>query len=153
MVHIHHEGIADAPVARTFEYVDDYRNTTEWMFGLSKFEPNTARLNGLDATFDGTFAVKPIKLHSSIRITSWAQDSVIGFESYQGFRIKSEWNFVALAAERSTVVVDFYYELPGGLAGRAMGRAMEPIVALSIRHSDDALRKAVAASYRRQQGI
>jgi hypothetical protein len=29
MVHIHHEGIADAPVARTFEYVDDYRNTTE----------------------------------------------------------------------------------------------------------------------------
>jgi uncharacterized membrane protein len=148
MVHIHHVGIADAPVSAAFAYVDDYRNTTKWMFGLAKFEPNTEQVNGLDATYDGTFAVKPIKLQSSIRITSWEQDSVIGFESYQGFQIRSEWTFVPLAPEQSKVVVDFYYELPGGLAGRAMGKAMEPIVALSIRHSDEALRKGIVAAYR-----
>ena len=41
----------------------------------------------------------------------------------------------------------FSYFLPGGLAGRAMGKALEPIVALSVRHSDAALRKNIEALY------
>ena len=147
MVHIHHEGIAAAPVSTTFAYLDDYRNTPSWMFGLSKFEPSGEKDQGLGAKFDGTFAVKPIKLHSSIEINEWEQDKLIAFESYQGFQIKSSWQFSSLGPEESKVTVDFYYELPGGLAGRAMGKALEPIVALSIRHSDESLRKNVAAAY------
>jgi uncharacterized membrane protein len=148
MPHIHHEGLADAPVSALFNYVDDYRNTTKWLFGLSKFEPDTDVVQGLGATFDGTFAVKPIKLHSSIRITQWERDKVIALESYQGFETTSTWHFSSTGPETSKVVVDFTYELPGGLAGRVMGRAMEPIVSLSIRHSDDSLRKQVRAAHR-----
>ena len=152
MIDIHHEGIAEAPVATTFAYVDDYRNTPKWMFGLSRFDPVTDQLSGLGATYDGTFAVKPIKLHSSIRITGWEQDKLIALESYEGFEIKSTWNFESLGPEQSKVIVDFSYELPGGLAGRAMGRVLEPIVLLSIRHSDHALREGIAATYRAAKG-
>jgi ribosome-associated toxin RatA of RatAB toxin-antitoxin module len=149
MPHIHHEGLAEAPVNVLFDYVDDYRNTTQWLFGLSKFEPSTDVIQGLGAEFDGTFAVKPVKLHSSVRITEWEKDKVIALESYKGFQITSTWHFTSTGPETSKVVVDFTYELPGGLAGRAMGKAMEPIVALSIRHSDDSLRKHVRAAYAR----
>jgi hypothetical protein len=46
--------------------------------------------------------------------------------------------------------VTFGYELPGGLAGRTLGRAFEPIVGLSVRHSDEALRRAIESRYQQQ---
>ena len=150
MPHIHHEGLADAPVETLFAYVDDYRNTTTWLFGLSRFDPTTEVTSGLGSAFDGTFAITPIKLHSSVRIVDWERDRVIALESYKGFRIKSRWEFSSTGAATSKVVVDFDYDLPGGLAGKAMGKAFEPIVALSIRHSDESLRKHVAAVHRGQ---
>ncbi|MCW2494113.1 SRPBCC family protein [Jatrophihabitans sp.] len=147
MIHIHHESSADAPVSVAFAYVDDASHTVDWLFGLSKFEPNTEQLSGLGATFDGTFSLKPIKIHSRVRVTGWEQDRLIALESYQGFQLKTEWHFSPVTDTTSHIVVDFYYELPGGLAGRAMGRAMEPVVALSIRHSDESLRKQIAAAH------
>jgi ribosome-associated toxin RatA of RatAB toxin-antitoxin module len=147
MPHIHHEGLVEAPVEVLFAYVDDYRNTTKWLFGLSKFDPTSEVTSGLGSTFDGTFAVKPIKLHSSVKIVEWVQGAVIAVESYKGFQINQRWEFSATGPETSKVIVDVRYELPGGLAGKAMGRAIEPIVALSVRHSDDSLRKHVAAAY------
>jgi ribosome-associated toxin RatA of RatAB toxin-antitoxin module len=147
MPHIHHKGAADAPLSVLFAYVDDASHTVDWLFGLSRFDPNTEQLSGLGATYDGTFSVKPIKLHSSVRITEWELDKVIALESYKGFQIASQWHFSSTGSETSTVEVDFEYELPGGLAGRAMAKAFEPIVALSIRHSDESLRKNVAAVY------
>ena len=45
------------------------------------------------------------------------------------------------------MIVKFSYEMPGGLAGKAMGRVLEPIVAMSVRHSDVALRREIEARY------
>ena len=147
MPHIHHEGLVEAPVDVLFAYVDDYRNTTKWLFGLSRFNPTSEATSGLGSTFHGTFAVKPIKLHSSVRVVEWAQDAAIAVESYKGFKLDQRWEFHSTGPKTSKVIVDVRYELPGGIAGKAMGRAMEPIVALSVRHSDESLRKHVAALY------
>ena len=148
MVDIHHEGHCEAPLEVAFAYLDDYRNATTWMFGLEKFEPAGDKDHGLGARFDGTFHVKPVKLHSTIEVTEWEQDKVIAFESIKGFRNWSTWNFIGTGPASTTVQVKFSYELPGGLAGRALGRALEPIVAVSVRHSDQALRREIEARYR-----
>jgi uncharacterized membrane protein len=147
MVDIHHEGSCAAPLDVAFAYLDDYRNATTWMFGLAEFKPAGAKDQGLGAVFDGTFQVKPVKLHSTIRITEWEQDKVIAFESIKGFRNWSTWRFIADGPTRTTIKVVFSYELPGGLAGRAMGKVLEPIVAISVRHSDEALRREIEARY------
>jgi len=143
MVDIHHEGVCEAPLDVAFAYIDDYRNTTDWMFGISKFEPVGDKVQGLDAVFDGSFHVTPVRLSSRVRVIKWEQDRVIAFESIKGFKNWSTWEFSAISPTRTMVSVTFSYELPGGLAGRAMGRALEPIVALSVRHSDVALRHAI----------
>jgi hypothetical protein len=147
MVDIHHEGVSEAPLSVAFAYLDDYRNATDWMFGLAKFEPAGKQDQGLGAIFDGTFQVKPVKLSSTIEITAWEQDALIAFKSIKGFPNKSTWRFTADGPSRTKVTVIFSYELPGGLAGRALGRALEPIVALSVRHSDAALRKNIEAAF------
>jgi uncharacterized membrane protein len=143
MVDIHYEGSCAAPVDVAFGYVDDYRNATKWMFGLSEFAPVGDKEHGLGAVFRGTFHVKPVKLHSTVECTDWKQDEVIAFESIKGFKNSSIWTFTADGPAHTKVSVHFSYELPGGLAGRAMGKALEPIVAVSVRHSDEALRKQI----------
>ena len=147
MVDIHHEGFCAAPVDVAFAYVDDYRNATDWMFGLAAFEPVGEQVQGLGAVFDGTFTVKPVKLHSTIKVTEWKQDSIIAFESIKGFRNWSSWRFEPVEPAKTRIAVTFSYELPGGLAGKALGRVLEPIVMLSLRHSDESLRKEIEARY------
>jgi uncharacterized membrane protein len=150
MVDVRHEGSCAAPLDVAFAYVDDYRTATNWMFGLVKFEPAGDKDHGLGAVFDGTFQVKPVKLHSTVEVTDWKQDSVIAFESIKGFRNWSTWEFIPSGPASTTIKVTFSYELPGGLAGRAMGRALEPIVAMSVRRSDQALRQQIEARYQQQ---
>ncbi|HEU5265804.1 MAG TPA: SRPBCC family protein [Jatrophihabitans sp.] len=148
MVDIHHEASCAAPVDVAFGYLDDYRTGTEWMFGLAELSPVDERDHGLGAMFDATFHVRPVKLHSRVKVTEWEQDEVLGFVSVQGFVNSSTWRFRRDGAAHTTIVVRFSYELPGGLAGRALGRALEPIVALSVRQSEHALRRAIETRYR-----
>jgi uncharacterized membrane protein len=150
MVDIHHEGSCAAPLDVAFAYVDDYHNATDWMFGLARFEPVGDKAQGLGAVFDGTFRVKPVKLSSTIEVTEWDRERVIAFESVKGFKNSSTWRFAADGPTRTTITVTFRYELPGGVAGKVMGKALEPVVALSVRHSDEALRRQIEARY--QQG-
>ena len=147
MVDIHHEGSCAAPLDVAFAYINDYRNASNWMFGLAKFEPVGQQTQGVGAVFDATFHVAPVTLHSTIEVTEWAHDELIAFESVSGFRNWSIWQFVAAGPASTKVRVKFSYEVPGGLAGRALGRVLAPIVALSLRHSDAALRHQIEARY------
>lgn len=145
MVDIHYEGSCAAPLDVVFAYINDYRNASNWMFGLAKFEPVGEQTQGVGAVFDGTFHVAPMTLHSTIEVTEWAQDELIAFESVSGFRNWSTWQFVAAGLASTKVRVRFSYEVPGGLAAHAFGRVLAPIVALSLRHSDAALRHQIEA--------
>jgi uncharacterized membrane protein len=150
MVSVHHEGECSAPIDVTFGYVDDYRNATEFMWGLAAFEPHGEQVQGLGAVFDATFHATPVKLHSRIEVVEWKHNELIAFRSVTGFSNESTWRFTADGPDRTKVSVVFSYELPGGLAGKALGRVLEPIVALTVRHSDIALRKHVEASWARR---
>jgi uncharacterized membrane protein len=147
MVDIHHEGSCEAPVDVAFGYVDDYRTATKWMFGLAEFRPAGEKDHGLGAIFDGTFQVKPVKLHSTVECTEWKENELIAFRSIKGFKNTSTWRFISTGPTSTKVEVRFSYEVPGGLAGRALGKVLEPIVTLSVRHSDEALRKQIEARY------
>lgn len=149
MVDIHHEGICHAPRDVAFAYIDNYRTATQWMFGLAEFTPAGELDHGLGSTFNGTFHVTPIKLHTTIEVTEWEEHTLIAFKSIKGFANESEWRFTSLGDAETKITVTFRYELPGGLAGKVMGRALEPIVALSVWHSDAALRKHIEETYAR----
>ena len=147
MVNLHHEGHCKAPVDVTFAYLDDYRNVPKWMFGLSSFEPICEQSQGLGTLLDGKFQVKPVSLTSTVEITEWEQNRRIALTAIKGFKIESTWDFVETGPEATTVKVHVNYELPGGLAGKALGKALEPIVALTIRHSDAELTRQVEHHY------
>ncbi len=150
MVDIHHASTAKAPVDVVFAYMDDHRNVPEWMFGVSKFEPIGEKDSGVGAVFDGSIKLGPKTLHSTVECTEWEQDRVIGMKSIKGFVNWSTWRFNRIDDVTTELAVDFTYVLPGGMAGRALGKIIEPFITIAIRHTEQRLREKVEQRYAEQ---
>ncbi|MGW0019856.1 SRPBCC family protein [Rhodococcus sp. NPDC003382] len=139
MIHVRHSAVAAVPLDIAFAYVDDHRTVPEWMFGVSRFEPVGAQVSGLGAVFDAAMQIGPKSLDTRLEVVEWERDRIIVLNSVAGFRTSSSWTFTDLG-DSSRLDVDFGYELPGGLAGRALGMLIEPVVGTAVRQTEQALR-------------
>ncbi|WP_067687649.1 SRPBCC family protein [Nocardia jejuensis] len=148
MVHIHHRGEAAVPIEFAFEYMSDFDHLKDWLYGLQN-----AKLVGdvphkqVGATYEGAARIGAT-LKAKVRITEIEQNRFLATESVSGFSFQSRWEFQELGPERGALIVDVDYQLPGGLAGRALGAAIEPFVAIAIRHTESKLRHALEERYR-----
>ncbi|MFM1722970.1 MULTISPECIES: SRPBCC family protein [Rhodococcus] len=145
MIHVRHKAVAVVPVGLAFAHIDDYRNVPDWMFGISRFDPIGTLDQGLGATYDATMQLGPKALKSTVEITEWEQDRLITLSSVAGFGNRSRWMFAPVGDNRTELSVDFGYELPGGLAGKAMGKLIEPFVVTAIKQTEANLRKQIEA--------
>lgn len=134
-----------APLATAFAYADDYRNATSWLAGIQKFEPVGEQDQGLGAVFDASMNVGTT-LHSTIKVDGWVENELISFDAVKGFKVRSVWNFEAIDAHTTRIRAHIHYDLPGGLAGKALGKMIEPFVKMSVKHSSAALRKCIEAA-------
>jgi uncharacterized membrane protein len=128
-----------APVELVFDYVDDYRNTTKYMKDLTKWQPVGGKTHGKGSQFDVAMKAGPTTLDSSVEITTWTQGRAIGWVSRKGFKQTGTWSFKA-SKGGTEVVFDMEYEFPGGIAGKLLSKAAEPIVRMNIERSVEALR-------------
>lgn len=133
-----------APANRVFEYVDDFTNTKDWMFGLREIEPVSAHTHGVGATYDGVMKIG-VRLTSRIRCTGWERDRLIEIRSVKGIENIQRWTFTDLGEGRTRVDARISYTLPGGPAGKAMAAAVKPLIGVAVRHTSDALVRNVEA--------
>ncbi|GAA2388252.1 MULTISPECIES: SRPBCC family protein [Gordonia] len=131
---------------RVFAYVDDYRNVPSWMFGVTRFTPVTDHTSGLGATYEACMKIGPKNLTSTLRVTEWVENECVVLTSIAGFDVRTGWRFADGADGQTLVDVNFDYDLPGGLAGRALGAIIEPVVGQAVRQTEAALRAAVESS-------
>jgi uncharacterized membrane protein len=130
----------DAPVETVFAYVDDHRNTTKYMKDLTRWQPNGAVTHGKGARFAVAMKAGPKLLESTVLITQWTENKVIAWVSESGFKQTGKWAFTAKGGG-TEAVFDMEYEFGGGLAGKVLGKAAEPIVKMNIESSVDELKK------------
>lgn len=146
-----HETI-NAPVAGVFDYVDDYRNTTKYMKDLVKWTPTTEVTHGKGSKFEVGMKAGPATLNSVVNINAWTQNRVIGWKSLEGFKQAGTWSFQG-KGDTTDVTFEMEYEFGGGIAGRMLGRAAEPIVRsnleASVRNLKAQTEKLAAASGKR----
>ncbi|WP_347955918.1 SRPBCC family protein [Gordonia aichiensis] len=128
---------------RVFAYVDDYRNVPGWMFGVTEFMPTTEQTSGLGATYAACMKIGPKALKSTLQVTEWVENEVVVLSSIAGFDVETGWRFADGPDGATVVDVNFDYRLPGGLAGRALGAIIEPVVGQAVRQTESALRAAV----------
>ena len=84
-------------------------------------------------------------LSSVVDITTWTENRAIGWKSIEGFKQTGKWTFKS-SPGGTEATFDMEFELPGGIAGRMMSRAAEPIVRSNIEASVRSLRSQVERS-------
>ena len=129
----------NAPVATVFAYVDDYRNTTNYMKDLVKWQPTGKVTHGKGARFDVGMKAGPTTLSSVVDITTWLENKAIGWDSNEGFKQIGMWAFKP-KGDKTQVTFDMEYEFGGGIAGKLLGRAAEPIVRGNLQRSVETLK-------------
>jgi uncharacterized membrane protein len=129
----------NAPVTTVFAYVDDYRNTTRYMKDLVKWQPTGKVTHGKGARFDVGMKAGPTTLSSVVDITTWTENKAIGWHSNEGFKQIGIWAFTP-KGEKTQVTFDMEYEFGGGIAGKLLGRAAEPIVRGNLQRSVETLK-------------
>ena len=129
----------NAPVTTVFAYVDDYRNTTKYMKDLVKWQPTGKVTHGKGAKFAVGMKAGPTTLTSVVDITTWTENKAIGWHSNEGFKQIGLWEF-APRGEKTKVTFDMEYEFGGGIAGKLLGRAAEPIVRGNLQRSVETLK-------------
>jgi uncharacterized membrane protein len=129
----------NAPVTTVFKYVDDYRNTTRYMKDLVKWQPTGKVTHGKGAQFDVGMKAGPTTLSSVVDITTWTENKAIGWHSNEGFKQIGIWAFTP-KGEKTQVTFDMEYEFGGGIAGKLLGRAAEPIVRGNLQRSVETLK-------------
>jgi len=128
-----------APIETVFDYVDDHRNTTKYMQDLTKWRPTGKITHGKGAQFEVGMRAGPTTLTSTVDITTWTQNQAIGWTSRQGFQQSGKWTFKP-KADKTEATFDMEYEFGGGIAGKLLGRAAEPIVRMNLERSVKALK-------------
>lgn len=134
MGHITISETIEAPVDAVFGYVDDYLNTTKYMKDLVKWQPTTDLTHGKGARFEVGMKAGPTTLTSVVDITTWTENRTIAWQSREGFKQTGRWSFTSNGG-RTEVKFDMEYEFGGGIAGRMLGRAAEPIVRSNLQTS------------------
>lgn len=143
---IEHSAAADIPRERAFAYVDDYRTVPSWMFGIRSFEPLGDISHGLGATFAAEMQIGPKTLRSTVEVTEWTENESLTLSSVDGLSTTSTWSFADTEDGGTRLDVKFAYSFPGGLAGRALGMIVEPVVGQAIRHTEASLRKGLRSA-------
>lgn len=133
-----------ASAESAFEYVNDYRNLPNYFHGIQSFTPVTEQTEGVGAAFDGHMKLGPASLHSRVEVVRWEKNFAIAIKSIKGFEIESTFLFHPKTDTLSTVDAIVDYRVPGGLAGKALGRTIEPFVKIAVKHTTDNLIKQIA---------
>ncbi|MBF6223742.1 SRPBCC family protein [Nocardia abscessus] len=124
-----------ASAESAFAFVNDYQNLPRFLHGVESFTPVGEQTEGVGATFDGHMKLGPVSLKSRIEVVRWEANYAIGVKSIKGFEIESTFLFHDKGDRLCTVdaIVDF--RVPGGLAGRALGKTIEPFVKIAVQHT------------------
>jgi uncharacterized membrane protein len=154
----------DRPVAEVFAFVDDYRNTTRYIVGMTQYKPTTDATNGNGARFamvKKTTGLPDIK--SEVEIHGWVEEKKIAFKSISGFENSGSYTFTAKGSKTTVKLVNEYdiTSLLGGggglfggikkAAGGALSRAAEGQARKDLTGSLGKLRELVEGSPRKMQ--
>ncbi|MBP2188170.1 SRPBCC family protein [Nocardia goodfellowii] len=133
-----------ASAESAFAYLNDYRNLTKFLYGIQSFTPVGAQVEGIGAAFDGHVKLGPASLKSRVEVDKWEENAVIGITTIKGFEIHSTFRFHPKGDGQCTIDAVVDYRVPGGLAGKALGRTIEPFVKIAVKHTTENLIKQIA---------
>jgi uncharacterized membrane protein len=134
----------EMPLETCFDYVDDWRNVSDWLVGVEKFTPVGDRDQGLGSVFD-VVVHAGVKVRTRLEVTDYVERRLIQFDSVKGLKVRNRWNFEPLDDRRTLVTAESEVHPPFGPAGRAMAKVLEPAIKKVMEHSAARLKDRIEA--------
>lgn len=137
------------PPEVVFDYLTDFRWMPAWVFGLHTVEPVGEHSMGLGTEFRGKGKIGPVGMTGTGRISEWQPNRLFTMEVFTNNGIKASCTFTLTPIEPELTRVDITvdYAFPGGLAGKLIQRAIEPLLGSGIRSTVHTLgRRCLSAS-------
>ncbi|MGW1493542.1 SRPBCC family protein [Streptomyces sp. NPDC002402] len=147
MTEVRFVATCNAPVDVVFEYLDDYRNVVEYWHGMSSYQPVGEPDQGLGSVFEAVSKVGPSTLKSTIRTIQWEKNVRVAYKSVSGMDTSTSFDFAVVDESRSSVEFCIEFRLPGGIAGRALEKTLEPFVNTAARNTAENITKKAEEYY------
>jgi uncharacterized membrane protein len=134
----------EAPVDTVFAYVNEWTNAQKFTQDLVKWEPVGDNTTGLGAQFRAAMKMGPTTQESTLEITQHEPGSRLGWEPRDGFSQRGLYTF-ASTGDGTEVSFEVSFDLPGGLAGRTLGKVIEPVAKQNVGKTLKNLKREVEA--------
>lgn len=155
MLEVNFQAICDAPVWIAWEYLSDWRNAVKYMDGMEKYVPIGSLDKGLGAAFEGVVRLGPSPLTSQVETVVWDENQLAVYKSISGTDTVTKYRFTEIDTVRCEVEYRMVIQLPGGIAGRAMEKVIEPLVRASAAKTELNMIRVVGEYYaeRKSSGL
>lgn len=137
--------VIDAPVDVVFAYVDDWRHAPVYTQDLVKWEPAGEQTKGLGSVFHAAMKMGPITQESTLEIVLYQPDAELGWEPRAGFSQRGAYTFTPVG-DGTEVSFEIQFDLPGGMAGRLLGKTIEPILKQNVSQTLKNLKRELQGS-------
>jgi uncharacterized membrane protein len=133
----------DAPLEVVFAFVDDHRNTTRFLKGLDRWDPlDPEKVQGLGIRFRGEIKVGPVHLGGVLEVIEHVPLERVAYRSIEGPRLDGVWSF-RRDRDRTVVELRNSFDLPGGIAGRMVGKVIAAQGQKDLQGSLETLKRLV----------
>jgi carbon monoxide dehydrogenase subunit G len=126
--------VIDRPLDVVWDYVSDWRNATSYIFGLQKYQPIGEQERGVGTKVELAVKLGPTTQESVVEYVEWVDREVLRNVPVSGFQQGTAIRF-APEGEGTRVTIDGEFSLPGGIAGRVLGKTIEPAAKLTASQS------------------
>jgi uncharacterized membrane protein len=146
----------DRPRGDVFAFVDDYRNVTRYIVGMTEYKPTTGQTSGKGSKFrfvKKTTGLPDIK--SEVEITEWERDKKISFKSFSGFDNGGSYSFTA-RGDRTVVRLSNTYDLGsllGGGRGGLFGGLAKAAGGVASKAAEGTVRKDLTTSLEKLRAL
>jgi uncharacterized membrane protein len=146
----------DRPTGDVFAFVDDYRNVTRYIVGMTEYKPTTSQTSGKGSKFrfvKKTTGLPDIK--SEVEITEWVRDKRISFKSFSGFDNGGSYSFTA-RGDRTVVRLSNSYDLGsllGGGRGGLFGGLAKAAGGVASKAAEGTVRKDLTTSLEKLRAL
>lgn len=147
MSHVNHVTIVRVPVGFAFNYLAEYRNMPDWAFGVRECTQVGDQASGVGATFDSAIHLGPVVIKVRGEICDCQEDALVAMRAIKGLDGEASWALVPIDDNTTQITLDIAYTVPGGLAGKAIDRAIKVAVAPGLRYIEKHLREQLETRY------
>ena len=139
----------DAPRERVFEVLCDAANYTQFMAGMTRWEPEKADENGafaLGSRYRISMHVGSADVGGLIEVIEFDAPSDIAWTSVTGLDQRGRWMLRERDHDKTELTVRFSYQAPGGMLGTLSDRISSPLVKRNLNDSLDRLKARFESS-------